>query len=141
MVYQANMFDRRDALSLIVALLSVVAIIYYQIFWRDYSSYTFDLTVDTIYRLFVVPMAFVSIPFFLSSRFVAIRLSTATLRILKVVCLGLIAVYLLCIVMLMLIGSPSSYEIRSAVWRYVDIFVPYLAIVVGVVLGIRNRSA
>lgn len=140
MAYQANRFDRRDAISLIVALLSVAAIIYYQIFWRGYSSYTFDLTADMIYRLFVLPMAFVSIPFFLSSRFFAIRFSTASLHILKVVCLGLSIAYLFCIVMLMLIVSPSMHEIRSAVWRYIDIFVPYFAIVVGAVLGIRNKS-
>lgn len=113
MVYQANKFDCREVLSLIVALLSLLAIVFYHIFWRDYSGYTFDLTADAVFRLLVVPMASISIPFLLSSRFVVIRVSVATLRTVKAVCLGIISAYVLCVVILMLVDNPSSYEIRS----------------------------
>lgn len=139
MIYRVKN-NRRSVLSLVVAILSVAAIIYYQLFWSDYSSYTFDPTADAIYRLLALPMACFSIPFFLSSRFIAIRLSTVVLRVFKAICLSLGIAYLLCIAILMLAVEPISYGIRNAALRYIGIFVPYIAIAIGLILGANSRD-
>lgn len=64
---QIRTFDRRDALSLTVMLISTAASIVYWFFFADQAAYTYNAFPDVLYRHLIEPVMLGSAAFFLAA--------------------------------------------------------------------------
>lgn len=133
MAHQARTFDLRDALSLVA---SIAALAAFACLWQFRDAYA-----GLPYAAFtyiVSPAAAIAIPFFISSHFGILHLPARVLQILKPVCWLLAIAYFFLIAVLLHAGGDIFHSLIMAAYSYYPLFVPYLAIASGLVLGTRS---
>lgn len=135
---QIRTFDRRDALSLAVMLISTAASIVYWFFLAGQAAYTYNAFPDALYRYLVEPVMLGSAAFFLASHLHArIAAKASTLHAAKTVCLLLVAVYIVCLGAVIAFGTAMAYELLVAFMGYMQVFLRFAPVFIGAILGIR----
>lgn len=131
--------DARDLTSLAIALLSAVMVVVYWVFFAGQSNITYNVFADVMYRFLAVPIAVVSVSFFLSSHFIVkVRTPGKTLFVAKIICLLLSIAYVACVISMLGLGRLISQETAVAMMLFVQTFESYAPCFVGLILGIRT---
>lgn len=135
---QIRTFDRRDALSLTIMLISIAASIVYWFFFAGQAAYTYNAFPDALYRYLVEPVMLGSAAFFLASHLHArIEAGAAPLHAAKAACLLLVAVYIVCLGAVIAFGTAMAYELLVAFMGYMQAFLRFAPVFIGAILGIR----